>query len=80
MCIRDSRQTGEPGALGQSGVILEAFRPGTEPSRETEEEESGLSFARSSVSDDPLALLLSEGSDEEEDEEDEEDEGLGGLY
>ena len=75
-----NRQTGEPGALGQSGVILEAFRPGTEPSRETEEEESGLSFARSSVSDDPLALLLSEGSDEEEDEEDEEDEGLGGLY
>jgi penicillin-binding protein 1A len=72
------RQSGEPGALGQPGVILEAFRPGTEPSRETPEEESGLSFARNSVSDDPLALLLAEeGEDEQEDDE---DEGLGGLY
>lgn len=72
------RQSGEPGALGQPGVILEAFRPGTEPSRETPEEESGLSFARNSVSDDPLALLLAEEGDDEQ--EDDEDEGLGGLY
>ena len=71
--------SGEPGALGQPGVILEAFRPGTEPSRTTEEEDSGLSFARSSVSDDPLAFLLNELPPEEE-EEDEEDDGLGGLY
>jgi hypothetical protein len=37
-----------------------------------------LSFARSSVSDDPLAILLEEeaGDDEGEDE----DEGIGGLY
>ena len=73
------RQSGEPGALGQSGVILEAFRPGTEPSRTTEEEDSGLSFARDSVSDDPLSLLLNELPADEEDEP-EEEEGLGGLY
>lgn len=72
------RQSGEPGALGQPGVILEAFRPGTEPSRDTEEDESGLSFARATVSDDPLALLLADEAGEE-DEEDDDDE-LGGLY
>lgn len=73
-----NRLTGEPGVLGQSGVILEAFRPGTEPSRQTPEEESGLSFARSSVSDDPLAILLEEEAGD--DEGDDEDEGIGGLY
>ena len=73
-----NRLTGEPGILGQSGVILEAFRPGTEPSRQTPEEESGLSFARSSVSDDPLAILLDE--EEGDDEDQDEDEGIGGLY
>lgn len=73
------RQTGEPGALGQSGIILEAFRPGTEPSRTSEEEESGLSFARDSVSDDPLALLLSQQAPPDEEDEPEDDE-LGGLY
>jgi len=73
------RSNGTPGALGQSGVILEAFRPGTEPSRTSEDEESGLSFARDSVSDDPLALLLSQQEQQEEDEGPEDDE-LGGLY
>ena len=73
------RTNGTPGALGQSGVILEAFRPGTEPSRTSEDEESGLSFARDSVSDDPLALLLSQQTQQEEEEEQEDDE-LGGLY
>ncbi|WP_300528588.1 penicillin-binding protein 1A [Maricaulis sp.] len=73
-----NRLTGEPGVLGQSGVILEAFRPGTEPSRQSPEEESGLSFARSSVSDDPLSLLLQE--EEGDDEDSEEEEGIGGLY
>jgi len=74
-----NRSNGEPGALGQSGVILEAFRPGTEPSRTSEDEESGISFARDSVSDDPLALLLSE-QEAQADEEDEEEDELGGLY
>ena len=72
------RDTGEPGVLGQPGVILEAFRPGSEPSRTRREDESGLSFARDSVSDDPLAFLF---SDEDADDEDEdEDDDLGGLY
>ncbi|MBR9825507.1 MAG: penicillin-binding protein 1A [Alphaproteobacteria bacterium] len=71
------RLSGEPGVLGQPGVILEAFRPGTEPSRQSPEEESGLSFARSSVSDDPMDLLFSDGDLEEEEEEEED---LGGLY
>lgn len=70
------RNTGEPGILGQPLVILEAFRPGTEPSRQSPEEESGLSFARASVSDDPFFTDLPL----EEDEEDDEDEDLGGLY
>ena len=60
-------------------MILEAFRPGTEPSRTSDDEESGISFARDSVSDDPLALLLSQQGQEEEDEGPEDDE-LGGLY
>jgi len=66
--------TGEPGILGQPGVILEAFRPGTEPSRQSMEEESGLSFASSS--------LLDGESDSALDEEDqlEDDDELGGLY
>ena len=71
------RLSGEPGVLGQPGVILEAFRPGTEPSRQSPEEESGLSFARTSVSDDPMALLFSDGESEEEEEEEDD---LGGLY
>ncbi|MBO6729853.1 MAG: penicillin-binding protein 1A [Maricaulis sp.] len=72
------RLTGEPGILGQSGVILEAFRPGSEPSRQSVDEESGLSFATSSVSERPqdagLDELLEEDGDEEEEDE------LGGLY
>ncbi len=75
--VPTNRLSGEPGVLGQPGVILEAFRPGTEPSRSGEEEESGLSFARASVSDDPFALLLAEGGDEDEDEGEDD---LGGLY
>jgi penicillin-binding protein 1A len=67
-------RSGEPGILGQSGVILEAFRPGTEPSRRSLEEESGLSFARSSLSGEEDGLGL------DEDEEPEEEEELGGLY
>ena len=66
--------TGEPGILGQPGVILEAFRPGTEPSRQSMEEESGLSFASSSLLDEDLDPAL-----EDEDELEDDDE-LGGLY
>ena len=65
----DSR-TGEPSVLGRSGVILEAFQPGTEPSRNPTNSETNLSFARSSVT------LDEEGNEDDVDE----DEDLGGLY
>ena len=59
-------------------MILEAFRPGTEPARHSREDESGLSFARNSVSEDPMSQLAAEAEDGpgEDDEEDD----LGGLY
>jgi penicillin-binding protein 1A len=72
------RATGEPGILGQPGVILEAFRPGTEPTRQSREDESGLSFASHSVSDDPMARAADQDDDSTGDEDDEDD--LGGLY
>tara|TARA_R110000868_G_scaffold10138_7_gene49541 strand:- start:13970 stop:16462 length:2493 start_codon:yes stop_codon:yes gene_type:complete len=72
------RATGEPGILGQPGVILEAFRPGTEPTRQSREDESGLSFASHSVSDDPMARAADQDDDATGDEDDEDD--LGGLY
>ena len=67
----DSR-TGEPSVLGRPGVILEAFHPGTEPSRNASGSESSLSFGNSAVS----------GRDEDgdTDAEDEEVDDLGGLY
>ncbi|MHA6288440.1 penicillin-binding protein 1A [Maricaulis sp. CAU 1757] len=72
--------TGEPAVLGQPGVILEAFRPGTEPSRARSEDDSGLSFARDSVSDDPMAFMLGENEDGADDEAEDEEDELGGLY
>ena len=68
------RRTGDPAILGQPGVILEAFRPGSEPSRRSEEEESGLSFASTALSGD--ASLVAAAEEEEEEEE----EDLGGIY
>ena len=70
-------RTGEPGVLGQRDVILEAFQPGTEPSRTTPEEDSGLTFGSSALS--------GRDSDEEdgpqgENEDEDEDEEIGGLY
>jgi penicillin-binding protein 1A len=76
------RRTGEPGVLGQSLVILEAFRPGTEPSRQDILEESGLSFARSNGDTDGSAEfeLDENGLPIIPEEEPEEEEDLGGLY
>ena len=37
-------RSGEPSVLGRAGVILEAFRPGTEPVRGASREEETLSF------------------------------------
>jgi penicillin-binding protein 1A len=68
--------------LGQSLVILEAFRPGSEPSRQDILEESGLSFARSNSEIDGSAEfeLDENGLPIIPEEEPEEEEDLGGLY
>ncbi len=39
------RRTGEPGVIGRPGVILEAFKPGTEPRRGASAAEEALSFS-----------------------------------
>ncbi|MEE2524818.1 penicillin-binding protein 1A [Hyphobacterium sp. HN65] len=59
-------RTGEPSVLGRPGTILEAFQPGTEPSRSGDSGETGLTFTGSSVSG---------GDDDGADDED-----LGGIY
>lgn len=68
----DSR-TGEPSVLGRPGVILEAFHPGTEPSRTAGGSQSSLSFGNRAVSGD------SDDADDD-DGEDGDDDDLGGLY
>ena len=59
-------RTGEPSVLGRPGTILEAFQPGTEPSRSGNNQETGLTFTGSTVSGD---------ADDESTDED-----LGGIY
>jgi penicillin-binding protein 1A len=59
----DSR-SGEPSVLGRPGTILEAFQPGSEPSQNGNDGETGLTFTGGSVS----------GGDGDEDED------LGGIY
>ncbi|WP_421791446.1 penicillin-binding protein 1A [Hyphobacterium sp.] len=61
-------RTGDPSVLGRPGTILEAFQPGTEPSRSGNSGESGLSFTGGSITD----------GDADDDGGDEE--GLGGIY
>jgi penicillin-binding protein 1A len=61
-------RTGEPSVLGRPGTILEAFQPGTEPSRSGTSGETGLTFTGGSV------------SGEESDEDGGDDEDLGGIY
>jgi penicillin-binding protein 1A len=69
------RESGEPGIIGRPGVILEAFRPGTEPQRGASAVEESLSFGTGSLTGfEALLLGVQEGDDEEEDEE------LGDLY
>ncbi|MGP1274321.1 MAG: penicillin-binding protein 1A [Caulobacterales bacterium] len=65
-------RTGEPSILGRPGVILEAFRPGTEPVRGATREEETLSFATG---------RLRETEDGSQDSDDEgSDEDLSGIY
>ncbi|WBQ09197.1 penicillin-binding protein 1A [Hyphomonadaceae bacterium ML37] len=68
-----NRDTGEPSALGRPGVILEAFRPGTEPRRGASAAEEALSFGFG-------ALGGRAGERRDSDDEDDEEDELGGLY
>ncbi|MFN3835858.1 MAG: penicillin-binding protein 1A [Glycocaulis sp.] len=61
-------RSGEPSVLGRPGVILEAFRPGTEPVRGASREEETLSFGRG----------LERAGDEDGDSGD--DDLLSGIY
>lgn len=64
-------RTGEPSVLGRPGTILEAFYPGSEPSRSGGNSESGLSFTSGSI--------VTDDGDDAGDTDDGE-EGLGGIY
>lgn len=63
-------RSGEPSVLGRPGVILEAFRPGTEPVRGASREEETLSFGTG---------RLREGEQESDGDEESEDD-LSGIY
>jgi penicillin-binding protein 1A len=63
-------RSGEPSVLGRAGVILEAFRPGTEPVRGASREEETLSFGSG---------RLREG-ERDESETEEAAESLDGIY
>ena len=65
-------RTGEPSVLGRPGTILEAFQPGTEPTRSGDQRGSGLSFGQGAVSGDDV--------DDDDDDRDDEEDDLGGLY
>lgn len=66
-------RTGAPSVLGRPGTILEAFHPGTEPTRGGQDEGGGLSFAREALTGDGAA-------NDNDDDDDDEEEDLGGLY
>lgn len=63
-------RSGEPSVLGRPGVILEAFRPGTEPVRGASREEETLSFGTGRLRD----------TDEDPADSGESDEDLSGIY
>ena len=69
------RETGEPGVIGRPGVILEAFKPGTEPQRGQSAAEETLSFGANA-----LGVDFSDETQSDEAEDEEEDDALGGLY
>jgi penicillin-binding protein 1A len=67
-------RSGEPSVLGRPGVILEAFRPGTEPVRGASREEETLSFGTG-------RLRNADDADRDEGEaSDEPAEDLSGIY
>lgn len=63
-------RSGEPSVLGRPGVILEAFRPGTEPVRGASREEETLSFGTGRLRD----------ADDGESDGGESSEDLSGIY
>jgi len=65
-------RTGEPSVLGRPGTILEAFQPGTEPTRSGDQRGSGLSFGQGAVTGDD--------ADDDDDDRDDQEDDLGGLY
>ncbi len=68
-------ETGEPGVIGRPGVILEAFRPGTEPQRGASDVEETLSFGGGA-----LGRGARRQSGESEAEDDAPEDELGDLY
>ena len=70
------RRTGAPSAIGRPGTILEAFRPGTEPTRGRSSDEEALSFGSSALG--GLDAMFGDGGAPADADEDED--ALGGLY
>ena len=69
------RETGEPGVIGRPGVILEAFKPGTEPQRGQTAAEETLSFGANA-----LGVDFSDGNPSDTPDDEEDEDALGGLY
>jgi penicillin-binding protein 1A len=69
------RETGEPSVIGRPGVILEAFKPGTEPQRGQTDAEETLSFGANA-----LGVDFSSGAQDDADDDDDDEDALGGLY
>ena len=68
-------ETGQPGVIGRSGVILEAFKPGTEPRRGASDVEETLSFGAGALG---RGARPDDGGDAPD--EDEPSDELGDLY
>ncbi|MGJ3231536.1 MAG: penicillin-binding protein 1A [Oceanicaulis sp.] len=66
--------TGQPGVIGRPGVILEAFKPGTEPRRGASDVEETLSFGAGALG----RGARDQGGDGDQDEEPSDE--LGDLY
>ncbi len=71
------RRTGEPSAIGRDGAILEAFRPGTEPTRGRSPDEEAMSFGAAALGAGANRAEREESSHGDDDEDEDE---LGGLY
>jgi len=68
-------ETGQPGVIGRPGVILEAFKPGTEPRRGASDAEDTLSFGAGALGRGARSRDDGDASDDDEPEDE-----LGDLY